>query len=434
MQHQTISRPISLVSVAALADADLLAQWETHLLPLVQAGQITCWSERHLHVGADRLVQVLEHLAQAQGVVLLLSADFFASDECMACMEHVLWCHQTKSSVVIPLLLRPVVWQELALGSFQSLPASGLPVIQWSSRDEAFHACVQELRALLHLAPIPAPEEALYREHVVKAYNWLNFAGFGQGDLTLASVSLEDIFVRLRLTVELVSREPESHHEKHTSDYGDTGPDVSIIVVDVDTFLHGTLNNMPKKCPHNNEWPLKRDPQSLKNASEKRTAPRQQARVMRVQEPIALVDALKTNLLVVGEPGAGKSILLRWLAVTFAQRRQGEPARLGPLAEPDRLPIVVELGQLPAPYLLAEGGKRPNWLQLLPTLLSGQQSFPGISSHFVTQAFQAGQCLLLFDRLDEIAHGQARLRIAQSIAELVRLFPQCQRLRTFAPR
>ena len=50
--------------------------------------------------------------------------------------------------------------------------------------------------------------EATYRQKVVDAYKWLNFSGFDSPDLSLANVPLEDVFVRLTLTVEKVIREP----------------------------------------------------------------------------------------------------------------------------------------------------------------------------------------------------------------------------------
>src|SRR5258708_34829973 len=50
--------------------------------------------------------------------------------------------------------------------------------------------------------------EATYRQQVVDAYKWLNFSGFDTPDLALANVPLEEIFVRLTLTVEGMIHEP----------------------------------------------------------------------------------------------------------------------------------------------------------------------------------------------------------------------------------
>jgi len=202
--------------------------------------------------------------------------------------------------------------------------------------------------------------EATYRQKVVEAYQRMDFGGFAHPDVSLIDVPLEKIFVRL--TVEKVIREPR--HEGG-----------------------------------------------------------QRERVIPVQEPIGLDKALSNNSLIVGEPGAGKSTLLRWLAVTFARRRQRDLDRVGPSADAERLPVLVELGRLPGCYLQSEGGEIPNWFQLLPEYLARQTAFSQTPSQLLTQALTEGHCLLLFDGLDEVAHRQTRIRLIQSFVELARHFP-----------
>ncbi len=214
--------------------------------------------------------------------------------------------------------------------------------------------------------------EAAYRQQVVDTYKWLNFSGFDTPDLSLANVPLEEVFVRLSLTVEKVIRET---------------------------------------------MPVEKATQAERGKS------KQRERVITVQEPIELGQALSTHLLLVGEPGAGKSTLLHWLAVTFAQERQREPKRVGPSADADRLPVLVELGRLPDRYVKPEGGETPNWIQLLPEYLTAQMAFTNTPPQLLIRALADGRCLLLFDGLDEVADRQVRARLARSLAELVRLSP-----------
>src|SRR5258708_22572327 len=214
--------------------------------------------------------------------------------------------------------------------------------------------------------------EAIYRQQVVDAYQWLNFSGFARPDLSFANVPLEEVFVRLTLTVEKVIREPVPSEESSQAELRES---------------------------------------------------RQRERVITVQEPIELGQALSSHLLIVGEPGAGTSTLLRWLAVTFAEARQREPNRLGPPAEADRLPVLVELGRLPDRYLQPEGGEAPNWLQLLAEYLTAQMAFTNTPPQLLSRALADGRCLLVFDGLDEVADRQVRARLASSLAELARLSP-----------
>ena len=135
-----------------------------------------------------------------------------------------------------------------------------------------------------------ADAETRYRAQVVERYIRLGFAGLGVGDLGLSDVALDDVFVRLTLTVEKIVREP-----------------------------------IPQE-----EWEQTERSRNPFRRGEKKEDDRPRERTITVQENITLGDALTQHALIVGEPGAGKSTLLRWLAVTFAGRRQREADRLGP--------------------------------------------------------------------------------------------------------
>jgi hypothetical protein len=159
MQQYTHGHPLAMVCVAAPEDAALLGQWESHLQPLEQAGLISFWSERHLAPGTDR-VQAFQHQFEAADLVLLLlSADFFSSSDCLAMMEQALERSQTGTTRVIPLLLRPVAWQESPLAEFTPWPSKRVPITQWGDQDAAWDACVLDLRRLLGRRvslPLPA--------------------------------------------------------------------------------------------------------------------------------------------------------------------------------------------------------------------------------------------------------------------------------------
>jgi hypothetical protein len=117
IQQDTHAHPLALISVAALEDTTPLTQWEAHLRPLEQAGFITVWSEGHLAPGADRVQELQHQVDSADLVVLLLSADFFTSLECLAMRDRALERAHEGNIRVIPLLLRPVAWQESPLGT-----------------------------------------------------------------------------------------------------------------------------------------------------------------------------------------------------------------------------------------------------------------------------------------------------------------------------
>jgi hypothetical protein len=149
--QQKQQRPTAIFSIYAPSDIDGLERWEAHLHTLEQARALSVWSARHLQAGFDRGKLLQDHLDQADLIVLLLSADFFTDDECIALMEHAL----AGKARVIPLLLRSVDWQTSKLADLTCLPANGQFVTTWDNLDVAFHACVDDLRQVLGLPALP---------------------------------------------------------------------------------------------------------------------------------------------------------------------------------------------------------------------------------------------------------------------------------------
>ena len=167
MQQQKSASVTSIFCAAAPSDTSFLAEWERHLLPLMQAGQITVWSEQHLMAGADRLQQINDHLDHVQVIVFLLSAEFFASDECMALIEQAL----KGSARVIPLLLRPVDWKTSKLADLTCLPVNGQFVTTWNNQDQALHTCVDDLRQLLGLPVVSSQTQKPARPSALQSQN-----------------------------------------------------------------------------------------------------------------------------------------------------------------------------------------------------------------------------------------------------------------------
>jgi HEAT repeat protein len=247
--------------------------------------------------------------------------------------------------------------------------------------------------------------EADYRARVVTRYNRLGFAGLGEFDRRLSDIALEDVFVRLSLTVEKVAIKQTSPDE-----HKQTPPDEH----------EQTPSNQHDQESRWQVWRRRGKGRDRGGPKDKEESKRQREQIVIVQEPITLTTALAQNALIVGEPGAGKSTLLRWLAVTFAAGRQQEADRLGAQADADRLPLLVELGRLPERFLQAESRETPNWEKFLPEHIAAQPSFHAIPVPLLAAALAQGRGLLLCDGLDEIADLAARRRIVDSLAEYAR--------------
>lgn len=62
------------------ADRMWLERLKRHLRPLVREGRLDCWDDTHIQPGDDWQQEIRNALDKAQVAVLLISANFFASD------------------------------------------------------------------------------------------------------------------------------------------------------------------------------------------------------------------------------------------------------------------------------------------------------------------------------------------------------------------
>jgi hypothetical protein len=84
--------------------------------------------------------QIDRQLAAADIILLLVSADFIASDYCCGEeMTKALERHQLAKARVIPVILRPCQWRRTPLGNLQAVPKDGKPVSEWPNHDTAFN-------------------------------------------------------------------------------------------------------------------------------------------------------------------------------------------------------------------------------------------------------------------------------------------------------
>lgn len=129
------------------ADAKLKADLITHLTPLKRLGIIDTWNDQEIKAGDEWEKEIATKLATADLVLLLISADFIASEFCYTNeLSTALERHKAKKATVIPVILRPCLWNELPLGTIQALPPGGKPVTSFDNQDEALTAVAKSVR------------------------------------------------------------------------------------------------------------------------------------------------------------------------------------------------------------------------------------------------------------------------------------------------
>ncbi|MBV8808724.1 MAG: toll/interleukin-1 receptor domain-containing protein, partial [Acidobacteriaceae bacterium] len=149
----------------AHSDEPLCKELQKHLTALKRAGLISDWYDRKIEPGSEWAAQIHEALERAGIILLLVSADFLASQYISDVeLPFALARHNSGRATVIPVLLRPVEWRDTPFAKLQILPSEARPVTLWPNQDEAFSDVAGRLRELLYshrLQQVTPPKPAL---------------------------------------------------------------------------------------------------------------------------------------------------------------------------------------------------------------------------------------------------------------------------------
>ena len=165
MTMQNSTEPIELFLSYSHTDRAMIERLCIWLKPLVRQGVIAPWHDCMISPGTEWNKQISEHLNSSQIILLLVSSDFLASDFCYDIeMKRAMECHEKKEARVIPVILRPVLWEDQEFSKLQALPECGRPITAWDNEDDAFvnvlrgiRAAAKELQEARLTAPPPEP-------------------------------------------------------------------------------------------------------------------------------------------------------------------------------------------------------------------------------------------------------------------------------------
>jgi len=162
MVDETSSSPIKLFYSYSHRDEMFRVQLEKHFSLLHRQGVINDWSDRKITGGNDWVKAIDSHLADADIVLLLVSADFIASEYCYDIeLTRAMERHERGEARVIPVILRPCDWQAAPFGNLQALPVEGKALTLWTNQDEGLADIVRGIRAVCR-------ELTMARQQVVK--------------------------------------------------------------------------------------------------------------------------------------------------------------------------------------------------------------------------------------------------------------------------
>lgn len=146
-----VQQPVHLFYSYSHRDETLRNELDTHLKLLHRRNLIAPWHDRNIDAGDDWRQRIDETLERADLILLLISADFIASDYCYDKeMTRALQRHRDGEARVIPIILRDVHWKSAPFADLQALPKNARPVTRWRNKDSAWRNVAEGIERAIH--------------------------------------------------------------------------------------------------------------------------------------------------------------------------------------------------------------------------------------------------------------------------------------------
>jgi tetratricopeptide (TPR) repeat protein len=175
-------QPIEVFFSYSHGDEKLKNDLLKHLSVMQHQKVISAWHDRKIGAGGEWAKEIDSHLESARIILLLVSADFLASDYCYDIeMKCAMERHELAEACVIPVILRPADWSRAVFAKLKALPRDGKPVTSWQNPDEAFADVAvgirEEVDKLLERQVDPLVEKLKTAESL---RNWPNVVNLGE--------------------------------------------------------------------------------------------------------------------------------------------------------------------------------------------------------------------------------------------------------------
>ncbi len=240
-----------------------------------------------------------------------------------------------------------------------------------------------------------------YIDYIIATYRWQDFRGLLQVR-NLVRLRLEDVFIQLQAEVERIPT--------YTG-----GPVIEVEGVPVYTWRFDVEDF---KRITGLTIPIVSDP-GLLVGTLKLEGEVEPYLHKRIKRRVSTNEALREHprMVVLGDPGTGKTTLLKYLALTFAEGEARTRERLN-LAE-TRLPIIAPI----AAYDLALRSNPDLALaDFLPQYFAAL-GLPDLAPLF-RQALSDGDAVLLLDGLDEVLSAETRSTVVRRVEALTNAYPR----------
>jgi hypothetical protein len=138
-------------------DEALRDRLEKHLSMMKNQGLIETWHDRGIMAGDDLDASIDANLETSDIILLLVTADFLASNYCFSIeMKRALERQREGTARVIAVILEHCDWQSAPFAKSLVVPKDGKPVTSWANEAEAWTDVTKQIRAVVEQVPASA--------------------------------------------------------------------------------------------------------------------------------------------------------------------------------------------------------------------------------------------------------------------------------------
>lgn len=124
-------------------DTSYLTELTARLTALQRAKSFTFWSKQNLKAGDSWRTITHEKLTNADIILILVSADIFASDLVHNEIAQAVSQSKSSRSIVIPIILRSCLWEYTVLEEVSEYCIDTVPIGSQTNKDEAWANIIQ---------------------------------------------------------------------------------------------------------------------------------------------------------------------------------------------------------------------------------------------------------------------------------------------------
>ena len=146
VDFEMVDKKVKVFLSYSHVDEEFKNKLDIYFAPLKRNNKVETWNDRKIVPGTLFDDEIKRHLNEDEIIILLISADFINSDYCYEIeMTKALERMRNSDAIVIPIILRPCLWQETPLKDIQALPKDGTPISKYTDADDAYLEIVKSI-------------------------------------------------------------------------------------------------------------------------------------------------------------------------------------------------------------------------------------------------------------------------------------------------